>query len=80
MSPYMKGLDILARAKTGSGKTVAFLLPSIETVLRLGPAGPNAISVLVLSPTREAGRCRLTASKPVLTPGVYGYRVRCVRI
>jgi ATP-dependent RNA helicase MSS116 len=49
----MKGLDILARAKTGSGKTVAFLLPSIETVLRLGPASANAVSVLVISPTRE---------------------------
>ena len=33
----LNGLDILARAKTGSGKTVAFLLPSIETLLRSGP-------------------------------------------
>ena len=29
LPPILRGLDVLARAKTGSGKTVAFLLPSI---------------------------------------------------
>jgi len=44
--------DVLAKAKTGNGKTIAFLLPVIENLVRDGrPA--NAIPVLVISPTRE---------------------------
>lgn len=39
------------QAKTGSGKTLGFLLPSIEHVARA--QGSRGISVLVLSPTRE---------------------------
>ncbi|KAG5251706.1 DEAD box RNA helicase family protein [Salix suchowensis] len=30
----LKGKDVLAKAKTGTGKTVAFLLPSIEVVVK----------------------------------------------
>ncbi|KAE8697264.1 DEAD-box ATP-dependent RNA helicase 31 [Hibiscus syriacus] len=33
----LKGKDVLAKAKTGTGKTVAFLLPSIEIVSKLLP-------------------------------------------
>ena len=53
------GRDILGRARTGTGKTLAFLLPAIENALRLGRTpGPHTkenggISILVLSPTRE---------------------------
>ena len=53
------GQDILGRARTGTGKTLAFLLPAIENALRLGRTpGPatkinGGISILVLSPTRE---------------------------
>ena len=53
----MAGKDVLARAKTGSGKTIAFLLPVIEALLRDAASGATSkdkqISVLVLSPTRE---------------------------
>lgn len=48
----MDGKDVLAKAKTGTGKTIAFLLPSIEGLV-LAPPPQRAISVLVLSPTRE---------------------------
>src|SRR5450631_287649 len=45
------GADLLVRAPTGSGKTVAFGLPIIERVRTMEPArGPRA---LVLAPTRE---------------------------
>ena len=55
------GRDTLGRARTGTGKTLAFLLPAIENALRLGrtpgprdaAAGTGGIAVLVLSPTRE---------------------------
>lgn len=53
----LKGKDVLAKAKTGTGKTVAFLLPSIEVVVMSPPnnRGQNQtpILVLVVCPTRE---------------------------
>lgn len=50
----LDGQDVIAQAPTGTGKTIAFLLPVLQNVLRL-PAQPNAreIQALVLSPTRE---------------------------
>ncbi|KAK4797823.1 hypothetical protein SAY86_030149 [Trapa natans] len=53
----LKGKDVLAKARTGTGKTVAFLLPSIEVVLK-SPAPERdqkrpPIFVLVICPTRE---------------------------
>jgi hypothetical protein len=51
------GQDVLAKAKTGSGKTIAFMIPAIEAIVRGGRANgaQRGISVLVLSPTREVG-------------------------
>ena len=49
------GHDMLAKARTGTGKTVAFLLPSLDRLVRWVPtAGPTRrdISILVLSRTR----------------------------
>ncbi|KAL8673684.1 MAG: hypothetical protein Q9168_001899 [Polycauliona sp. 1 TL-2023] len=46
------GSDCLVQAKTGTGKTVAFLLPAIQNTLRNRPA-KGLVSILVLSPTRE---------------------------
>ena len=54
--PILQGKDCLARAKTGSGKTIGFLLPAIETLMRLEDGvdvREGDVSVLVLSPTRE---------------------------
>ncbi|PFH63118.1 hypothetical protein XA68_17762 [Ophiocordyceps unilateralis] len=45
--------DCLVQAKTGTGKTVAFLLPALQTLINQN-RGPDAgISLLVISPTRE---------------------------
>jgi ATP-dependent RNA helicase RhlE len=46
----LKGADILATAQTGTGKTLAFLVPIIEHLLEHEAAG---IAALVLVPTRE---------------------------
>lgn len=45
--------DVLAQAKTGTGKTIAFLLPALQTMLRRPSSRGNNISLLVISPTRE---------------------------
>lgn len=49
------GKDVLGRARTGSGKTVAFLLPALERLLQDNNNNSNKKStrMLVLSPTRE---------------------------
>ena len=51
----LSGRDVLGRARTGTGKTVAFLLPAIERVLRAssGHVDGSDVGVLVISPTRE---------------------------
>ena len=48
--PALAGKDVLRTAQTGTGKTLAFLIPIIE-MLRREPAAH--ISALVLLPTRE---------------------------
>lgn len=44
--------DSLVQAKTGTGKTTAFLLPAIQSLLQKSPPH-GEVSILVLSPTRE---------------------------
>ncbi|XP_010473563.1 PREDICTED: probable DEAD-box ATP-dependent RNA helicase 48 isoform X1 [Camelina sativa] len=52
------GKDALVKAKTGTGKSMAFLLPAIETVLKAMNNGKSVhkvppIFALILCPTRE---------------------------
>ena len=62
----LKGTDIVAQAKTGTGKTLAFLLPVLQNIISLDPElGQRAASrrtnrttaddirALIISPTRE---------------------------
>ncbi len=52
--PAMAGADVVATAQTGTGKTLAFLLPIIEKLLKpSAPVTKDTIRGLVLSPTRE---------------------------
>jgi ATP-dependent RNA helicase RhlE len=50
LPPALEGKDVLATAQTGTGKTLAFLIPIIEMLLR-EPA--RQVNALVLLPTRE---------------------------
>lgn len=64
----LKGKDVLAKARTGTGKTVAFLLPSIEAVVKSPAVGRDQkrppILVLVVCPTRElASQAAMEANK-----------------
>ncbi|KAL8726105.1 MAG: hypothetical protein Q9166_006923 [cf. Caloplaca sp. 2 TL-2023] len=61
------GADCLVQAKTGTGKTIAFLLPAIQNTLLNRPI-KGLVSVLVMSPTRElalqiAAEAQLLVSK-----------------
>lgn len=51
----LQGSDVLAQARTGTGKTLAFLVPSVHKMFRQPLKSGNApqISLLVVSPTRE---------------------------
>jgi len=46
----LSGRDVVAMARTGSGKTMAFLIPVLEKLASHSTAGARA---LILSPTRE---------------------------
>ena len=45
----LAGRDILARAKNGTGKTAAFIIPTLERI----DSSKNAIQAILLVPTRE---------------------------
>ncbi|CAI9287248.1 unnamed protein product [Lactuca saligna] len=80
--PALEGRDIIARAKTGTGKTLAFGIPIIKRLTeddeeRISPRrGQRLPRVLVLAPTRELARqveSEIKESAPYLsTVCVYG--------
>lgn len=47
------GQDVLGRARTGTGKTIAFLLPAIQQLISDKNISNKLVSMLILSPTRE---------------------------
>lgn len=65
----LEGKDVIGLAQTGSGKTGAFALPILQSLLD----NPAALSVLVLSPTRELA---IQISEQFEALGV-GIGVRC---
>lgn len=82
----LKGTDIIAQARTGTGKTLAFLLPILQNVLNKDPqlaerqnnfrgrgnrAGADDIRAIIISPTRElAEQIAEEARKLVRNTGV----------
>ncbi len=47
--PVRDGKDVIVRSKTGTGKTAAFAIPTLERI----PDGRRKVSALVMCPTRE---------------------------
>ncbi len=47
--PALEGHDLLVRSKTGSGKTAAFMIPTLDRI----PAGYGKAGCVVMCPTRE---------------------------
>ncbi len=52
----VQGKDLLVQSKTGSGKTAAFLLPSISRIITEVSNNPLSTRILILTPTRELAR------------------------
>jgi len=75
--PGLQGYDIVGSAQTGTGKTLAFVLPALEHLLR-DQAKTRNPRVVVLEPTRElaiqvAGETRKLAARTSLrSASVYG--------
>jgi len=75
--PGLQGRDIVGCAQTGTGKTLAFLVPALERLLRDQKKSKNP-RVLILEPTRElviqvAGETRKLATRTSLrSVSVYG--------
>ncbi|EFQ27767.1 DEAD/DEAH box helicase [Colletotrichum graminicola] len=63
IEPALKGMDLVAQAKTGTGKTLAFLIPLLQRMLAADPslatrrarfsADSTDIRGIIISPTRE---------------------------
>ncbi|KAL8775724.1 MAG: hypothetical protein Q9209_000220 [Squamulea sp. 1 TL-2023] len=60
----LKGGDVLAQARTGTGKTLAFLIPVLQNIINYDPkleqrgyrpkrTSPEDIRAIIISPTRE---------------------------
>ncbi|KAF9582080.1 ATP-dependent RNA helicase, partial [Lunasporangiospora selenospora] len=64
--PSLAGRDVLGAAKTGSGKTIAFLIPAIELLYKLKFKPRNGTGVIIISPTRELALQIFGVAKDVL--------------
>jgi hypothetical protein len=52
---FMQHKDVVVEAVTGSGKTLTFVIPILEKLIRRERRlGPNQIGALIISPTRSA--------------------------
>jgi ATP-dependent RNA helicase DeaD len=70
--PILKGRDVLVKARTGTGKTLAFLLPALQKTDASKPY-PQA---LVVTPTRELAVQASEEAKKF--SGALGLKVLCV--
>ena len=53
LPPLLAGSDVVAKARTGTGKTLAFLIPTLQRLVTTPRGDKRQIRALVLSPTRE---------------------------
>src|SRR5689334_10713521 len=63
IEPALAGRDVIATAQTGTGKTLAFILPLLERL-----AHQKGVRALILSPTRELA-IQIETSFAKMAPG-----------
>ncbi len=82
----LTGRDLMVQSRTGTGKTLAFVLPSLQRL----EADPKGVQILVIAPTRElanqVGAVYARVGRPLgirlatLTGGVaYGEQLKALR-
>lgn len=76
LPPALSGSDVIAKGRTGTGKTVAFLAPTVEALSRRARESPGAIRAVVLSHTRELASQVLTNAARFADP--HGLTARLV--
>ena len=62
ISCYVEGTDVFAKAKTGTGKTLAFLIPGVDMLLK----ELHRYSKQLRAADRQQGNIRENIEKPVL--------------
>lgn len=72
MPLILSGADVVAMARTGSGKTAAFLVPMLQRLNQHVPQG--GVRALILSPTRDLALQTLKFTKEL---GRYTGKVSC---
>ena len=70
----LTGVDLLVSSHTGSGKTAAFMLPSLNRLTVESPVKGNGPRILVLTPTRELA---LQVDKAAFS---YGHKLKRFRV
>lgn len=69
----LEGKDVIAKAQTGTGKTLAFVLPILE---KIDPQNPD-IQALILTPTRELAQ-QISKEIKIMLENLEGIRVLAV--
>ena len=69
----LEGRDVIAKAQTGTGKTLAFVLPILE---KIDPQNPE-IQALILTPTRELAQ-QISKEIQIMLENLEGIRVLAV--
>jgi ATP-dependent RNA helicase DDX23/PRP28 len=76
----LHGRDILGRAQTGTGKTLAFVIPLVVSIANLPPITPENADdgpyALILAPTRELAQQIEGEARKFAEP--FGFQVTCL--
>ncbi|KAF9406630.1 hypothetical protein BGZ94_003021 [Podila epigama] len=72
--------DMFVKAKTGTGKTLAFLIPALETVMakmtKKDLSRGDLATVMIVSPTRELAQQIAEEARKLVSP--YRFNVHCL--